>query len=590
MNFIPSTRRRTTARGVVVAALLAVSACTGIPSSGPVTKVADDGGLGESTVRYSPARPAEGASPQQIVRGYLDAMLAYPASSGTATAFLTPSGAKRWNPSAGVRVYSLIGLSGPTLSAGVDGETTDKTRNPVEIETRFIEDARLDRQGHYTRRALPAEMTYRLERVEGEWRIANPQIGLLISRKFFDDYFRPFDVYNFDRPGRRLVPDPIHVLVGDQLATALVTSLARGPGGPTADAARTYLPPLSSLRPSVPVSEDGVADVEFNTDFSAMTESARDHLSAQIVWTLRQVPDVAGVRLVGGATALSNNGGGPVQDITSWGGYGPSIARGHAYAIADDKVVQVDDGTIKPLSGAWGKDARGAVSVGVSDDGVAGVLAGRNVVRVTNRKGTSAQAFAGSQFIAPQWDGDGNLWLLDRQGTRTRVRLVTDDKIRTLDIGSLAGLDVSTFALSPDGSRYAVTVQRAGGTSIQVGSVMRAATDHILSLGDPAGVHTSAGSPRSVSWSSGTGLSYLAASQSGRQVYTSAIDGSSTSGGISRGGALLPDVDARTLATATGEAPNRYATDARNRLWFLAPGESWRLLSKARVTGLAYGR
>jgi hypothetical protein len=584
MNF--KTVRRS---ALAVVALLAVSACAGIPSSGPVTKVADNDGLGESTVRYSPARPAEGASPQQIVRGYLDAMLAYPASSGIATAFLTPAGAKEWSPSAGVRVYSSIGFSGPTLAAGEDGETTDKTRNPVEIETRLVEDARLDQRGHYTRRARPAELTYRLERVDSEWRIANPQVGLLVSRKFFEDYFRPFNVYNFDRPGRRLVPDPIHLLVGDQLATGLVTSLARGPAGATAGAVRTYVPPLDTLRPSVPVSADGVADVEFSADFSAMSESVENHLSAQIVWTLRQVPDVSADQLAGTTTVLTGSGA-AAQDITSWGGYGPSIARGHAYALSDNRVVQIDDDSVKRLSGAWGRNARGAVSVGVSEDGVAGVLAGRDVVRVTNRKGTDAHAYAGSRFIAPRWDDDGNVWLLDHQGSRTRVRLVTGDEIRTLYTGRLAGLDVTTFALSPDGSRYAVTVQGAGGASIRVGWVKRDAKDRILGLGNPIGVYALARAPRSVSWSSGTELSYLAESQSGRQVYTTAIDGSLTSGGLSRGGVLLPDVGASALAFGTGQTSNRYAVDSRNRLWFLSPGGSWRLLSGIKVTGLTYGR
>lgn len=583
------TRARATGSVAVTALLLAVSACAGIPSSGPVTKVADDGGLGESTVRYSPARPAKGASPQQIVRGYLDAMLAYPASSGTATAFLTPTAAKGWSPSAGVRVYSSAGLSGPTLAAGDDGETTDKARSPVQIETRLVEDARLDRQGHYTRRARPAEITYRLERVDSEWRIANPQIGLLVSRKFFDDYFRPFNLFNFDRPGRRLVPDPVHLLVGDQLATVLLTSLARGPAGSSAETVRTYVPPLDTLRPSVPVSDDGVADVEFTTDFSAMSESVRDHLSAQIVWTLRQVPDVSAVRLAGATSVISGDGGAP-QSVSSWGGYGPALARGHAYAISDNRVVQIDDDVVKPVSGAWGRDARGAVSIGVSDDGVAGVLAGRNLVRITDRSGGDARTFAGSRFIPPRWDGEGNVWLLDHRGTRTRVRLVTGDGIRTLGTGRLARLDVTTFALSPDGSRYAVTARDAGGASIRVGWVERDRKDRILGLGDPTEIYTPAASPRSLSWSSGTEVSYLAETQSGRQVFTTAIDGSLTSGGLSRGGVLLPDVGASTLAIGTGPTPNRYAADARNRLWFLAPGASWRLLPGAKVTGLTYGR
>ncbi|MEV7395664.1 LpqB family beta-propeller domain-containing protein [Aeromicrobium sp. NPDC092404] len=584
----PATARRS---ALAVIALLVVSACAGIPSSGPVSKVADDGGLGESTVRYSPARPAEGASPQQIVRGYLDAMLAYPVSTGTATAFLTPEGEKGWNPSAGVRVYSLVGLSGPTLAAGESGEggeTTDKTRDPVEVETRLVLDARLDQQGHYTRQAGPGNVTYRLERVKGEWRITNPQDGLLVNRKFFDDYYRSFNIFYFDRPGRRVVPDPVHAVVGEQLATTLVTSLARGPATSARGATRTYVPRLRSLRPSVPVSDDGIADVEFTTDFAAMSESAQNHLSAQIVWTLRQVPDVSSVRLAGGTTVLSNSDR-TTQDVSSWRSFGPRGARGHAYAIADDRVVQIDESTVKRLSGAWGQDARGAVAVGVSDAGVAGVLRGRNLVRVTNRQGTDARTFGGSQLLTPRWDDDGSVWLLDRQAGRTRARLVTGDRIRTLGIGGLARLDVRTFALSPDGSRYAATVRGVGGTSLRVGWVERDTKDRVLGLGDPTSVFTPATAPRSVTWSSGTDVSYLAETQTGRQVHTTAIDGSSTSGGLSRDGALLPDVGATDLAVGTGETPARYATDARRRLWFLPAGQSWQLLSARGVTGLTYG-
>jgi hypothetical protein len=574
-----------TRSSAALGALLALSACAGIPTSGPVTKVADDSGVSGSTVRYTPGRPPKDASPQQIVRGYLDAMLAYPVSSGRAAAYLTPEGAKAWSSSAQVRVYSTPEASGPTLAAGSAGDNPDATQTPVDVRLGFTEDARLDRQGRYSRKARPAQITYRLERVEGEWRIANPQAGLLVNRKFFDDYFRPFDLFYFDRAGRRLVPAPVHLPVGDQLATGLVTSLARGPG---VLPGRSYLPPIGSLRPSVPVSADHVADVEFDSDFSALSESVQDRLSAQIVWTLRQVPDVDAVRLVGGSSVLANAGS-TVQDIGSWGGFGPSIARGHAYAITGDRVVQIDDDRVRPLTGTWGKDAHGAVSIAVSDSGVAGVLAGRSRVRITSRKGMDVRTFTGTGLVAPRWDDDGHVWLLDRAGGRTRVRLVTGDKVRTLDVAGLARIAASTFALSPDGSRYAVTAPDREDAAVQVGSVLRNAKDRIVGLGSPSPVYTPARGPGSVTWSSGTELSYLARSESGRQVYTTAIDGSSTSGGLARGGSLLPDVGAGVLAIGTGQTPARYATDARRRLWFLPPGGSWALLSTTGVTGLTYG-
>src|SRR5690606_19267595 len=123
------------------------------------------------------------------------------------------------------------------------------------------EDARLDRQGRYTRSTEDPRRTYRLEQVDGQWRIANPQAGVMVTRTYFDDYFRSFPLYFFDRPGSRLVPELVHQAVGEQLPTGLVTALARGPGRDSAF--RTYVPGAGSLRPSVTVSDD-VADVEFS--------------------------------------------------------------------------------------------------------------------------------------------------------------------------------------------------------------------------------------------------------------------------------------------------------------------------------------
>jgi hypothetical protein len=574
--------KRIVALGVVVL----VSACAGIPSSGPVKKVADDSGFGQSTVRYTPARPADGATPQQIVRGYLDAMLAFPVSSGTASAFLTPDAAKNWKSLSGVRIYASPEVSGPTPAARRDDDPAEGDR-AVDVRLRVAQDARLDAQGRFTRSRSTPEVPYRLERVEGEWRISNPQPGLLVTRKFFSDYFRQFDIFFFDRPGKRLVPEPVYLAVGDQLTTALVTSLVRGPSALGDRPIRTYVPEIKALRPAVPVDDEGVADVEFTSDFGALSESAQDHLAAQIVWTLRQVPDITAVRLVGGTTALSTNGG-TVQPIDSWGAYGPSITRGHAYGVSGGKVVEVDENEVRPLSGAWGKDARRSVTVAVDDSGVAGVLAGRSKVRVTNRKGTDARVYNGDRFIAPRWD-DGVLWLVDHAGRQSRVRIVSSAGLRTLDIGSLAGLDVSAFSISPEGSRYAVTATSGGG-SLYVGSILRDAKDRILGLGDPIRVSTTAERPRSAVWSSGSELTFLAESGSGEQLYAVAIDGSATTGGIIGGGPLLPDVDADTLVIGTGQTPPRYVTDARHRLWYLAPGGSWIMVDSTGITGLTFGR
>lgn len=574
-------------RLLAVAALVVVSACAGIPTSGPVTKVADDGGLGESTVRYSPAGPVADASPEQIVRGFLDAMLAFPASVRTASAFLTPDAAGSWNPSRGVEVYSKTEVAGRVPSTTGLDDPKGESRGAVDVRLGYRRDASLDQQGHYRTRHDDASQTYTLQQVDGQWRIVNPDDVLMVNEKFFADYFRSFDLFYFDRPGRRLVPDPVYQVVGDQLATSLVTSLGRGPRGHLRQAARTYVPALADLRPSVPVSRQGVADVEFTADLTSLGEAARDHLSAQVVWTLRQVPGIEGVQVVGGSTPLTA-GDRVVQPVTAWGGYGPSLARERVVAVTDDRVVELEDGRSRPLSGSWGKDARGAEVVAVSGGGVAGVLAGRDEVRVTRRDGSDARTIATADVVPPHWDPDGTLWLVDGPPSGTRVRIVEGRTLRTVEAPGLGGLDVSTFALSPDGTRYAVTSASDGGR-ILVGFVLRDAKDRIRRLGSPRRVDTTAADPRSASWSSPTELGFLAGSPAGVQAYEVPVDGSATTDDLTSG-SQLPDVRARTLAIGSGSSPELYVVDSRDRLWFRPPGGSWRLLETGRVTGLTSGR
>ena len=569
-----------------VAALLLVGGCGAIPTAGPVTKVEDDGGLGESTVRYAPGLPVKGASPEDIVLGYLDAMLAFPVSTGTATAFLTPSAAENWRPLEGVRVYNRPQVSAPTPDrssdvGGDDGEPGDR----VVVKMTSTQIAHLDQQGRYKRRSGSSDVTYVLQQVRGEWRIATPQSGMLISSKYFNDYYRPFDIFMFDPPGRRLIPVPVFLAAGDQLATSLVASLARGPAKDLGDLTRTYVPSIDTLRTSVPVSEEGVADVEFDEEMRTTNASSQDHLSAQIIWTLRQVREIKGVRLSGGATVLTRNGL-PVQPIDSWGAYGPSKAGTHAYALNGNKVVQIDDGRITPLTGQWGKDARRAVRVAVSDAGVAAVLPGRTEVRITNRAGASPRTFAGNQFVTPRWDRDGVLWLVDRVDGSSRVRLVRDESIVTLPIGSLAGRAISTFSLSPGGSRYAVTADG----NLYVGLIQRNDKNQILRLTDPQRVTIDVANPTSAIWDTDTQLAYLGGGTSARQIRLVGIDGSGGEGRIGAG-ALLPDVGAGTLVLGSGDPPARYATDAKQRLWYLPSGGSWHLIkSTSEVTGLTSGR
>ena len=582
-------RRADVVRGVVAAVIGALAAgCATIPSAGPVHQVKDDSAPGQSTVRYSPARPAAGATPEQVVRGYLDAMLAFPASARTASAFLTDSAADDWRSGGRTVVYSSPLLAAPTSTTkGLDDSAGD-SKGSVDVRLDYRDEARLDGQGHYTRTAHAASTTFTLRQVDGEWRITNPPDGTMISRKFFADYFRPFDLFYFDHTGRRLVPDPVHLLAGEQITTSLLTSLLQGPSARLDRVARTYAPAARELRPSVPVDREGIADVEFSPAVADLGRGDRDRLSAQIVWTLRQAPGLRGVRIVAGSSPLSSSGR-DVTPMSAWSGYGPSEAKGRAYAVADDTVVQIDDADVQQVDGVWGRQARGAQLIAVSSDDIAGVVSGGTAVRVMSRTRTQVRSYDGRDLIAPQWGVDGRLWLVDRDDDGTRVRLANDGDVAGVETDGLRELQVDRFQVSPDGARYVASTTEDGRRRLRVGLVLHDAKGRVVALSTPRRLATTSGEPRSATWASSTTIAFLGRSAAGLQVYQVAADGSTVTDELVRGGALLPDVDATTLAIGRGDAPDLYVTDAKQRLWFQAADSSWRQLDTPPITGLTYG-
>src|SRR5699024_70101 len=77
-----------------------------IPRASSVHRISDGQDGSQIPSRYEPAGPADDATPSEIVRGYLDAMLAYPANLATVKKFLTEEAAEKWKPGASTLIYS----------------------------------------------------------------------------------------------------------------------------------------------------------------------------------------------------------------------------------------------------------------------------------------------------------------------------------------------------------------------------------------------------------------------------------------------------------------------------------------------------
>ena len=336
----------------------------------------------------------------------------------------------------------------------------------------------------------------------------------MVTRTYYDDYFRPFSLYFFDAPGERLVPDLVHLAVGEQLPTGLVTALARGPGR-TPGTLRTYVPGAGALRPSVTVGDDDVADVEFSTSLTKLSGRERDRLAAQIVWTLRSVPGAARrAHLRGHGDPLQP--GRRVHPVDAWGGFGPPAGeRPHVCARrrqADGdrrRHRQPGQRHVGTRRGWRSGGRRGQRRRGRRDPRSrpgAGSPTGRR--RPDSSRGPVHRASAGTTTTGSgSSTGRAARHACGGRGPQSR-----DLSRRRSRVG------LRSFAISPDSGWYATT-DGGGGTSIYVGPVRRDGDDRLTGLGDPRRLTIGVDEPRSVGWVSTTRLAFLGASDAGVQLH-----------------------------------------------------------------------
>jgi hypothetical protein len=447
----------TRSRAALVALAAAVgtllSACASIPTSGPIQQgpvVA--AAAGDQIVRVLPRSPIAGMTPEEIVRGFQEATASADPEWKIARSYLTPDAAAAWRPDAGVAVYDDSGLATSTKGSVVKQEG--------------VLAATISEDGEYTVVAPSRRTTWGYDLVQdadGEWRIAKLPQGLVLGPGDIARSYRSFDIYFFTRDYTTLVPAPVTIPVSPTgQATALVRQLLAGPTPWIAPAVATAFPQGTRLAlGSVPVT-DGVAEVALSREVLNADDVSRQKLSGQLVWTLRQVPEVASVRITVNGQPLPVPGAATPQPIDSWSVLDPDVLPGNAvaYGVGAKGIVSLADG--KPT--ALGITPR-LTSPGVSLDStqVAGVSQdGRSLYVGRLAPGAEAEKrYAGNDLSHPSWDRTGAVWVVDRGAGLVVLR---GDKSAAVPVvlapRGFRDADISSVAVSRDGTRMALLVRR----------------------------------------------------------------------------------------------------------------------------------
>lgn len=447
----------------VIAALLAplLAACAVIPTSGPIQQGAEVGvETTDQVIRVIARPPQADMTPTQIVSGFLQASASFEDDHAVAREYLTPEAAVMWDPSLNVSVYDGV----PTIVP--DGVTAvDMTATRV---------GSIDDEGRYEV-ALPGsliEESFRMEFLDGNWRIATPPQGLLLSRSDVDRAFRAFEVYFLDPTFTTLVPDPRYFPVdGPTPATALTRALLSGPTEWLAPAVRTGFPDGTALAVNAVPVVDGVARVDLDPQVRLADEDTRRAFSAQLTWTLGQVPGVRFLDLNAGGQVLDVAGAPNPQPMDSWPGFDPNaMPEGDGpLGIVGGRVIDLNRTPPLPVPGqaGLGNPPLDGLAVSLTEriaalDADAGLWIGSlepgsTLIAASVDPGQSRPSFGRGEeawVVGP----DAALRRVDPEGTAVVVPVD----------GLHPKAALESIAVSRDGTRAALTIRRGPRTFVML--------------------------------------------------------------------------------------------------------------------------
>lgn len=455
------------ARALAVAVLL--TGCAGIPTSGPVQRGGD---LRlepqDDVVPFIAEPPQPGASAVDVVRGFLRASADFRGDHEKARLYLAPSVRQEWRPGVATVVYDQT--APPTVEEAADGA----------VLVRGSEVARIDTEGAYLR--APAgtvvERSFAMERVAGEWRIAGLQDGLLLSSLDVRETFRQLALYFLSPSRTTLVPDVVLLPQLPGLSTKLVSRLLRGPTAALRGAVGTAFPQGTGLAVQSVSVRDGLATVRLDDTALRADDDAREQMSAQIVWTLKQLgPEIQRVRITAGDEDLVTSGVDTQQPRDAWATFDPDALPGDpsVYLVRAGVPGRLIEGEFQPLvrRGAASLPALRTPAVSLDASRLAAVTADGSTVlagRVTAADELEPVA-TGADLSRPSWDRLGNLWFVDRATGVLHMLPAGGTRTVAVAVPKLPGGALSAIAVARDGSRVALVSGAGRAGRLVVGAV-----------------------------------------------------------------------------------------------------------------------
>ncbi|GAA3991319.1 LpqB family beta-propeller domain-containing protein [Allokutzneria multivorans] len=411
--------RRVLALCLALVTALLVSACASIPESGAPKKLRPGGGTGQGS---EAAQPERGLTPLGLVRNFVKASADSEQLHAAARLYLTEQASRSWDDRS---LHRVIADDFDTIPRQVLGPNGEPKPNEQIVVLRGTQFGRVDFDASFVPETKSIETELRVEKqANGDWRIADPPQGVVVTFANFKENYKQVRVYFSDPNHRTVVPDLRYVPMRPARAVPdkVLDALLLGPSAALRGSVTSVIPQNTALASNVSESADGALQVNLGK-LGDKTTPDRRVIAAQVVLSLRQVTN-SRIKLFADGQPL-------VQDKLEWrpadvatfeAHLGPSPELAGMYVMGG-KLRSLKDESLVAAAGELG-----VVSAAQSKQG--------DLLAVVARQGGGVQLRVGptngplrevslrqsSTLTRPTWMPDApEMWTVLDQSTVVRV-------------------------------------------------------------------------------------------------------------------------------------------------------------------------
>ena len=492
---------------LALASLMLVG-CVTIPDTGPITAAEPTQVPERNAVEFIPKPPAQDATPEAVILGFLFAGVSPDDDYGVARQYLTDAAASTWDPAAAVHVRT----GQPQVS--LTGETTG--------EVALTLSSRVDGRGVMHQDAgTTTLLSFDMTRVEGQWRLSSVPDGIVVSSYHFEQLFRSIAVKWFTPDGEHLVPDLRWFLDDTATLTArVVHALLDGPATWLQSSVISAAAPGSEVVGSIADRPGGGISVTLSSSRpAAVTSQELARFAMQVQRSLAGTGTGAVEVLVDGVEGvrgLSSEAEVPVSE-SLWPR--PLLFAGGELRVAETGgAVITGMGELLTELGARSY----ALRPGDSTSRNGAVEAGGDIFTIVDG---GAEQIASGTATDPSVDRYGTVWWVD-DAAEQAVHRWFEGTSEVLPV-DLADERVTAVQVSPEGSRLALVTSAQGMTTVRLFGIVRAADAAISLVLGPEIVPTG-GRTVDIVWNSLDSLALVTVDEGVAQVRLLGLDGTTT--------------------------------------------------------------